>query len=289
MPGWLPDDVWLLQKLEREMRKGQWGTGGSKGWGGKGWGKGKPKVVPPRGKKVVDPDKSWKQRLSEAYQKKHKTVPTKDMFEYTCEQLDDSWYCALSSSAFGSTIHESPDLEPSKKLAEESAAKVALEAEFHEIFATIPDSAKNKSIAEKASQVQVKPEQGQKRTGAFFAKGTADNSPKSKLSIACARVSGKSHMAKEDIVYSVETVDGMFMASVTLSAFDGATVHGEPVDATTMKRKDAENSAAEAALAKYEEEIKEAEIVQQARKKIKDKEWAEKKTSFEASKTSEGP
>merc|ERR1712151_634487 len=103
----------------------------------------------------------------------------------------------------------------------------------------------------------VKLEKGQKRKGAPAptAKGTVSNDPKSKLYNGCSRILGRP-VTKEDIVFDVEEQDGMLVAKVTLSAFDGVTVTGKPVDASSNRKKDAENSAAQAAVTKYAKEFK---------------------------------
>jgi dsRNA-specific ribonuclease len=256
--NWLPDDVWLLQKLLKQGGKGgksQWGTGGSKGAGGKSFGKGKAAQA----KKVNDANKSWKTRLSEAYAQKNKAAPTKDLFQYISEKLSDEQYsCALTSSSFSDT-YAAPDLQPTKKEAEEAAAKVALEAEYPEVFKKIPKGAKT-------AKVQVKLEKGQKRGTSSL---TANTDSKHKLNIACSQLLGRP-LTKEDIVFKVEEKSGKFFGKVTLSVFDGVAIAGKPVNARDKTKKDAEKSAAQEALKKHATEFKEAAAAAKERKAIKE-------------------
>jgi hypothetical protein len=291
MPGqWLPDDVWLLQKLMTQMGgmggmgskggKGQWGTGGATGGlAGKGASKGKGKGGKGPTKKAEDPDKSWKARLHEAYTKTKKEVPTKDLFEYTTESLGEAGYSSILASSVFSDTYASPDVLPSKKLAEEAAAKVALQAEYPDIFAKIPASIKNKSLKKKAAPVQVKLEKGQKRPAG--APPQLDH--KGKLYNAVARLIPRP-LTKEDIVFEVAETAGKLTAKVTMTAFEGVTVAGKAVDAKTKKKKDAENNAAHAALIKYSKEFREAEVAHKEKKALKDAEWEQKKALMEASK-----
>jgi hypothetical protein len=290
---WLPDEVWMLQKLMNDM-----GMGGMEGMGGmggggayamgnggadKGFGKGKfgkvkqpppakkVKQPPPTKKvKVEDPTKPWKSRLIEAHTKMHKTPVSKDLFQFTTVQDGEGFTSTLMSEAF-SSIYTSPEVQPSKKAAEDAAAKLALQAEFPEAFAVVPKAVRNKAVAKmkakaKAAPVQMKLEKGVKRKATDAApgvKGVASDDPKSKLAAGMALVLERS-VTKDDIVYAIETVGDKLIATVTLS-IDGTTIRGKPVPEGS-KKKDAEGSAAFVALGKFAAQIKQAKQVHALKK-----------------------
>merc|ERR1719491_1928359 len=102
-----------------------------------------------------DDSMAWRSRLGEAYGQEYGVPVTNDSIAYTTLPQDGGFMSMVIGDRFGS-VHQSPNVEPTIELAEESAAMVALEAEFPRFFNAVSESS---AMAGAAQPVQA----GEKR------------------------------------------------------------------------------------------------------------------------------
>jgi len=249
---------------------------------GKGQGKsGKQKlVVAQAGKKSLQADLPWKSRIAHAYGKEYKEPPTKDSVVYTTEKIEgEGFTCTLTCDKFAEE-YASQEVYPSKKLAEESAAMVALKAEFAAAYREAPAAMKRKgALGAAASQKAVVKAEGggvKRKSGDDV---TKNQDPKSRLNFG-AMVLAERPITKEDLEYTMEEKNGNAVATLTLNFLDGKSFKGRPAQGFTKdSKKLAEQNAAEAVLKAYKREIDEKVPEHQARKEAKEE---AKKAEFAA-------
>jgi len=230
----------------------------------------------------------------------NKRTPTKDEIAFDVQDVEGGGYIASVSSTMLQNQYQSREAMPSKKLAEQAAAQVALEAEHYEAFAMLQGLPMGKGKGKKASPAAV-PEQNSKKRKApensqenvMFQKlaahyppsamkllqslssnTTPKNAPnaeassemnfKQRLTQAQQILRGGGECAKGDIVYEcAEDEGGGFVATVTLAAYD-PTVGYQGMPAPNKKT--AEMNAAEAALVALEEQLGPLEKAKKPRK-----------------------
>jgi len=215
---------------------------------------------------------TWRAQLSNAYARMHKGT-TKDCIKYETETIEASGRRSAYRSTVSSDEFESQytgDQCTSKKFAEDSAAMVAMEAEFPEDFeyAQMPKT-------EKAFKKAKKKQQGEKRS----LEGQQMD-PKSKLNNAMSLLSPQ-QITKAMIEYETKDEEGSTIATVTINCFGTPQVFSGETEPGTSKesKKRAETSAAEAAFAHFEEQYTAAKEEHEAKKKEKDD---QKKTEWQA-------
>lgn len=279
-------------------QKGGGGYGGyDDGWGGKGkvmgkFGKkGKSKGGKPSIGRKKDGDAKteqaanlpWKSRLSQAYSSTYKLCPVKDVSVVytTSPEGDDGLFTSTVTSDKFPGAHQAESPQISKKLAEESAAMVALQNEFPDVFATVPEEEKDKGAAAFFGYEDTpKAPKGEKRKSpSDEVKPNIPVEPdaKSKLNSGLMILLGRS-LTKGDTEFGVNEVDGHQVGTVTLNCLDQQVFEGEPVAGVSKEAKKlTQFSAATVALASLQDQI-DAKIPEHEARK------AEKKASFEAKK-----
>lgn len=307
---WIPDDIWYAQQKAKGKGKGAGRKGGGiGGWnpdmnamlmaqmvmatfggqaagsfqGGKGRGKvqGSSSKQAAGGKKTLLPDLPWKSRVAHAYGKEYKQPPTKDSVVYITESIEGGGFtCTLTCDKF-SDAYTSEEAFPCKKLAEESAAMVALKAEFPSAYKETPAKMKKKGAlggagapAAVARQTALAAERseggGVKRKAAKVEDAKVHpQDPKSRLNFGIMLLAERP-ITKEDLVYTTEEKNGNAVCTLTINCFD-KTFKGKPaVGFTKESKKKAEQNAAEAALKAYKSEIAEKIPEHQAKKEAKE-------------------
>lgn len=228
--------------------------------------------------------------LVSAYSKLKKTNMTKDDIAYTVEALPEGGFVATVSGALFQGGHYTGEPAASKKAAEHAAAYAAIMEEFPE--AAGPPKApamaiargKGKQLAAAAPRGAPAQSQGEKR------KRGQDNEKtfKARLHEMVQTLNG-GQSNKEDVVYETSPVDGengsaqpsAWVSRVSLPNYNPDLVYeGAP----QMSKKDAENSAAESAVADLEEQVRPLEEERKAKKR---KQMQEKEAQRRAMKAAE--
>mmetsp|Transcript_96162 Transcript_96162/g.254016 ORF Transcript_96162/g.254016 Transcript_96162/m.254016 type:complete len:304 (-) Transcript_96162:74-985(-) len=215
----------------------------------------------------------WKSKLYEASVKKVKRSLGKDDFIFSTQDVPSGGYiCTVGSPSFLVREYSSEGPCASKKLAEHSAAKAALQAEFPEVFREL-------SMGIPAGKpLAPAPVQGQKRKAEGAAVGPAEG--KGELGHLIAIMLSRP-VTKEDIVYTTmeSEVGGTktYQSSVALPSYDASQMfRGVPA----ASKKDAENNAAKAAvtgLAAFAAPLLEEHKAKKARKHAEDVEKMKQK------------
>jgi len=184
----------------------------------------------------------WKSKLYEASVKKVKRSLGKDDFIFSTQDVPSGGYiCTVGSPSFLVREYSSEGPCASKKLAEHSAAKAALRAEFPEAFREL-------SMGIPAGKpLAPAPVQGQKRKAETGAVGPAEG--KGELGHLVAIMLSRP-VTKEDIVYTTmeSEVGGTktYQSSVALPGYDA---HQRYQGMPAASKKDSENNAAKSAVA----------------------------------------
>jgi len=211
----------------------------------------------------------WKTRFNQAFGKRYKVNCSKDSILYTTvEDADGKFTSSLSSDKFENA--HAGEMQPSKRLAEESAAMVALEAEFPNVYNSFPEEARKLEVelVEKQRGVKIKNDP--------YGHDSAGKDPKSQLNQGMTIIVERS-LTKGDAVYSSSKSNGMYTAVVTLHCLvEPQSFTGEPA----AEQKAAEANAARAALEEWTDAIEEKRPEWEARK-------IEKKAAFAAAKALE--
>jgi len=286
--GWYPDQSEISMALQVISALGGSAAGLFKGGESKGKGQGKSGkqklVVAQAGKKSLQADLPWKSRIAHAYGKEYKTPPTKDSVVYTTEKIEgEGFTCTLTCDKF-SDEYTSQEVYPSKKLAEESAAMVALKAEFAAAYREAPAAMKRKGAlggagTAAASQKAIVKTEGGGVKRKSVEDGMKNLDPKSRLNFG-AMVLAERPITKEDLEYTMEEKNGSAVATLTLNFLDGKSFKGRPAPGFTKdSKKQAEQNAAEAVLKAYKRQIDQKVPEHQARKEAKEE---AKKAEFAA-------
>jgi len=222
------------------------------------------------------PNIPWKSRLSQAYSSVHKMCPVKDVsLCYMTVKEGDGYMASVRSDKFP-TEYQAAIVYPTEKLAQESAAMIALEAEFPDIFEAVPEEQKisGASAYETFEDNPANPKR-QKQNSDSDEAGRVAGDAKNLLIHGVMILLGRS-LKKGDIDFTVHESDGHQVATCTLNCLDGQTFESEVVTGTSKEaKKEAQFSAAQGALAALQPQIDEKLPEHEARK-------AEKKASQEA-------
>jgi len=142
-----------------------------------------------------------------------------------------------------------------KKLAEQAAARVAVEAEFGEV-----------SESPVAKPGKAGPAAGQKRSRE--AAPDADN-PKGRLHNALHLILGRNAM-KDDVAYETSQLeDGTYVSTCSLPSYDASCVYqGEPA----ISKKEAEKNAAEVTILELQDVVAPLEEEHKAKKQRRNRE-----------------
>jgi len=212
---------------------------------------------------AVGGDVQWKQKLNEFAAKKAARPLAKGEFVYTTTAVDET-NKSFTSTVSGSILsqgHSSAEPQISKKLAENAAAKAALEAEHPEAYAEL-------AVLEVA--VAAASAKGQKRK--------ADAPPmgdKNELNHMMQMLLSRS-VTKDDVLYTLTTIEGekpSYSATVALPTYQGSpTFQG----AAAFAKKDAEAAAAKVAIAAFKDAAAPLIEEHKAKKAKKNKEALEK-------------
>jgi hypothetical protein len=213
----------------------------------------------------------WKTRLNQAWGKANKKPPTKTSLVYTTEAGEGGFVASLVGENL-TNEYNSDKAEPSKKAAEEALAEECLKTEFPEDYAKF--SAMNSGGAASGKKGKAGKAGAAAGAGAWPAMGamtkpgkvtnSGNHAGKSLLNQALMVIAGRS-LTKGEVEYTTEDVSGTTVGTVTIKFFEPEQSHqGEAVNGTgNAAKKEAENKAAEAALAAhaalYEEKKGEAE------------------------------
>lgn len=263
--------MWM-QMMEMAEAKG-WGKDkcGGKG-GGKGKGKGRSSQKKEkncgRGPDIYSTlpqgeDAPFKARLNQAIQQQYRgEVFPKGYITYTTEGGMGSYMCEVTCEKFA-TSYSTEAQAVTKRQAEENAAMHAMKAEFEEAYNSVPQK-----IKDLAEDITTKREPGgQKRSlGELVNSETEDG--KSKLNIGITILIGRS-LTKGEIEYTEEEKDNSVEGTVTINCLDGEpqVFIGEPAEGlTNAAKKEAQNNAAEVALAAFKDDIDIAIPVYEAKK-----------------------
>merc|ERR1719263_97931 len=167
---------------------------------------------------------TWRAELSNAYSRAHKGT-TKDCIKYETEQVEEkpvSYRSTVSSDKFQTTYTGEPS--NSKKLAEDSAAMAALEAEFPEDFkwSQLPKTFRGLKKAKKNNRGEKRQAEGQ------------NIDPKSRLNNAMSLLS-PNQITKAMIEYETKDEDGKTIATVTINCFGDPQVFTGEAEPGTSK------------------------------------------------------
>jgi len=188
----------------------------------------------------------WKGKLQQLYAKRMGVPVEKGTFVYSVEEIPGQGFMASVAAAYFREGAYHGEQQNSKKLAEQAAARVAVEAEFGEV-----------------SESQVAkpgPAAGQKRSR--DAAADADN-PKGRLHNALHLILGR-NATKEDLVYETSQLeDGTHVSTCSLPTYDAACIYqGEPA----ISKKEAEKNAAEVTLLELQDIVAPLEEEHKAKK-----------------------
>lgn len=270
----------------------QWGCkGGGKGKGGDGKGKWAKGGNAPPAKKQTAPiaaDLPFRARLNQALQGKFKDeFSAKENLEYTTVQEGAVFTCELSSDKF-SQPYSSDGPAASRKQAEENAAMKAFKEEFPELFRSVPQAVK-KMAADLRGE---KRKAGDAGVGSGAGQGSGGKDPKSLLNMGVTIMVGRS-ILKGEVDYIVEEKGSFCQAKCTVNCdeiegapkvFTGKRVNGM----SKTDKKQAEQNAAEAALAEFQEQIDVLMPEHEAKKVAREEERRVKMAEMRAAKEAAG-
>lgn len=214
---------------------------------------------------LPDGSANWKSEMQTELAKHLKRSLTKDDQTYDVSEVEGKkpgivmYVASLRVNGFENS-YQGDEPSKSKKEAEHLAAKALMEAEFPQAYKRLANaSGFEKFVAGKG---------GQKRSAAVMSVPVAPTEAKQRLAHAAQLLMPEGNLPKGDIVYECTEGDakGQYTATVTLTSHDPSTGYqGLP----GKSKKEAENQAAEAALAALADTIKEAEAEHKAKKKLK--------------------
>jgi dsRNA-specific ribonuclease len=192
---------------------------------------------------------NWKGFLGQVLQKYLKRPIEKEDITYSVYASDPGFVATIHISSFGQA-YEGPTM-PTKKAAEQAAAKVILEMEF-------PDF-----IAEKMNIMVVNSPPAEMSKPSKRKDAAEDVHPKSRLAYAVTLLLGRS-ASKEDVVYEcVEVEPKSYAAFLRLPTYDPeSSFEGE----IASSKKEAETNAAKAALEFLSDLVAPLEEEQKAKK-----------------------
>mmetsp|Transcript_100935 Transcript_100935/g.256813 ORF Transcript_100935/g.256813 Transcript_100935/m.256813 type:complete len:307 (+) Transcript_100935:78-998(+) len=183
-------------------------------------------------------DVQWKQKLNECAAKKAARPLAKGEFVYTTTAVDET-NKSFTSTVSGSLLskkYSSVEPQISKKLAEQTAARAALQAEYPEAYTELA-----------AHEVALAPAKGEKRKSDPLPMGD-----KNELNHMMQMLLSRS-VTKDDVLYTLTTIEGekpSYSATVSLPTYEGSpTFQGAPASA----KKDAEAAAAKVAIAAFKD------------------------------------
>jgi len=209
----------------------------------------------------VGSEVQWKSKLNETAAKKAARPLTKGEFVYNTTAVDET-NKSFTSTVSGSLLSkEYSSVEPqiSKKLAEQTAARAALQAEYPEAYTELA-----------AHEVAPAPAKGEKRKSDPLPMGD-----KNELSHMMQMLLARS-LTKDDVLYTVVTIEGetpSYSATVSLPSHEASpTFEG----AAAPSRKDAEAAAARVAIAALKDAAAPLIEEHKAKKAKKNKEGLEK-------------
>jgi len=190
---------------------------------------------------------------------------------YTTEAEGDMFISSVTCDAFPS-VYVSNEAQKSKKLAEESAAMVAVENEFADYFSKIPekqrtvDAAGQQSLPQKAPKAKSTPQP-------ISENDSRGQDPKSMLNMGITILAQKS-LRKGDVVYeATKNSEGIWNGTVHVKIMEGSpSFEGAP----GSTQKEAEAHAAVKALEHYQAEIDIKLPEHQAAKEAREREQREK-------------
>jgi hypothetical protein len=222
----------------------------------------KQQPIPSPANAGADESTNWKGEFYKELSKSTKQTPTKGEVTFECQEVDGGGYIAHMSCAALQKGFQGKEVAPSKKLAEQMAAKVAMQMQFKDAYRQLVG--RNGSI----------PASGQKRKASQMAEQqvqedpTAQHGAKSLLTQAARLLKGDA-LVKGDVMYEsapAEEDASLFVATVTLVGID-PTVGYQGLPAPSKKL--AENAAAEAALIALQSQMEPLEAEHQAKKQKK--------------------
>jgi len=235
----------------------------------------------------------WKSKLNEVAAKRSKRSLTKGEFVFTTVQDGSGGYTStLSSPALLEAEYSSDAGCVSKKVAEQGAAKAAIQAEFPETYVIL--SASGAAAATAWGVPQWPAVRGQKRgRKTMEEEGDGPGGPpegKSQLVHAVQLLLNRP-VTKDDVVYETTEIEGdtkNYVSTVSLPSYEGKSWQGE----TVTNKKEAEMSAAKMAYESLspitqplEDARKAKKVAMQAEKLTRLKETqAAKKATREAAK-----
>jgi len=200
---------------------------------------------------------SWKSRLHQAYTKEHGESP-KQTIEYTVEERDGGFIASVTCDRFVNS-YVIDEVQPTRTLAQDVAAKIALEGEFPSFITADAEENESAEPSETGGLVIPPPKKKAKYDKAELQgapKSFADLDAKSRLNEGLMIILGRS-VIKGDVEYDITDQDGSTSASVTLHCLDiTQTFSGEAVASSDPSAKRiAQKNAAEVALATFQEVI----------------------------------
>jgi len=233
------------------------GKGGSKSGKAKGQGKSQKRTVDGVVIKTLGENLAWKGRLMHAFCATHKCICSKESLVYTTTEEGDGFVCYVNSDKF-EDVYGSEGACSTIKQAEENAAMVTMKAEFPAHYKSAPQAAK-KMGADLSHEHTAEEKAG-------LCSGGKD--PTSVLIHSLNVVFGRT-LEKGEIVTTVQDIGGWaFKATCTISCADPPrSFQGEQIIGTSKQnRKEAQHSAAQAALEGFKDEIDVAMPVHLAKK-----------------------
>lgn len=220
-------------------------------------------------------DLNWKQDLHQAISQANKTVVTKGEIVFTTlevpSQSGGPAKFMSSVSYAGFQTEYTGEEAASKKMAEQNAAKAAVQSEFPQVFQSKAASpGGGLAVAVHGGPIKPGGGGGQKR-------GREEEHPKAKLLRGLTLLIGRS-LTKDDVIYNVDAVEttgkpSVFTCTATLACYDNMVVQGQGCES----RKAAEMSACEAAVAMLQGAFGPAEEEHKAKKAKKAAEEAKKR------------
>ncbi|CAJ1407686.1 unnamed protein product [Effrenium voratum] len=204
---------------------------------------------------VAEVKENWIGKLSQLYSKQVRRPLEKNEIVYTVEDKAADGASIFTATVSAIDFRGGPykgEPSRSKKLAEHSAASVALDMEFG-------GDAVAMTFAKVKQEPETFPERGVKRNAE-----EAVVSPKQKLNEQL-RLLVDREISKDCIAYHTDQVEGVYQSSVCVVCYDNQTFAGQPA----ASKKEAEQSAAEAALVALEDVLRPAVEAQQEKKRRK--------------------
>jgi len=237
---------------------------------------------------AIAADLPFRARLNQALQGKFKDEFTaKENLEYTTVQEGADYTCELTSDKF-SQPYSSDGPATSRKQAEENAAMQAFQEEFPDLFRSVPPAVK-KAAADLRGE---KRKAGDAGPGSGAAQGSGGKDPKSMLNMGVTIMVGRS-ILKGEVDYVVEEKGNGCQAKCTINCdeiegapkvFTGKRVNG----LSKTDKKQAEQNAAEKALAEYQVQIDALMPEHEAKKVAREEERQAKMAEMRAAKEEAG-